>query len=86
MRENEQALFREMIKMEIVLFMKISVIIPHSLHRRCIFILGGERGEAQKSFSYLSVEYCFIEKKLVLVKISRDCISSGVSENVVLVQ
>lgn len=48
MWENQQALFQEIIKTEIVLFTKISVIIPYSLHRHCIFILRDGRGEVEK--------------------------------------
>lgn len=71
MWENKQAGSDRLLKWRL-LFMKTSVIIPHSLYRHCIFILGGERGKAEKSFSYLSVDCCFIERKLVLVKIRRD--------------
>lgn len=48
MWENKQVLFQEIIKTEIVLFTKISVIIPHSLHKHCLFILGDERGKVEK--------------------------------------
>lgn len=62
--------FKELLKWRLCYLQGTSVIVPDSLCRHHIYILVGERGKAQKR-SYVSVDYSFIEKKLVSVKMRR---------------